>query len=246
MMRTYDPCSFHVYRPLAFETLGPSSGPSYWSNGEGPQEALERMSVAGSFIELLAKEITVIFFLLCFGGNQLTWIVSRTARCLRATTKRSATTHDQSQFFRLIHTAKPCVICATIRKLYVPPKFQLSFRSGPLVSSDFASLLYGEIGYQSTTVLAELKLCTFMKDHYCNNVVPLSACSLMMRMLTKMSPLVQLPVDHGPDPIKLPTRRMCQPRTSYHANHQSAFRSTFGPFTRDQLRDLLDYGWLGV
>lgn len=53
------------------------------------------------------------------------------------------------------------------------------------------------------------------KNHYCNNVVPLSV-NIMPRMLTKKRPPVQLPVNDGPDLIKLPMRRMCQ---LHHANH---------------------------
>lgn len=38
--------------------MDPPLGPSDWSNGEGPREALERNSVVGSLVELLAKEIS--------------------------------------------------------------------------------------------------------------------------------------------------------------------------------------------
>jgi hypothetical protein len=104
-------------------------------------------------------------------------------------------------------------------------------QTGPLVSScsryssDFAYLPYREIGYlhHHTTVLAELKLCTFTKNHYCDNIVPPSART-MTRMLTKKRPPVQLPVDDRGGCANCGHRIM--------QIMQSAFRSALGPFTR--------------
>ncbi|KAG2031533.1 hypothetical protein BDR03DRAFT_108363 [Suillus americanus] len=88
--------------------------------------------------------------------------------------------------------------------------------------------------HHNTTILAELNLCAFINNHYCKNVVPLSASTM-----TRPTPCGRRPGPHrAADEEDVPTAK------SHHADHAISLPQcpvSVHSQICDQIVGLLDY-----